>query len=76
MHAHLEYRGSDETLQEPESGGAQVVKATAPRLKEAEKEKGDEEGDECCSKDWDNFFANWIGELGVDNVAILKIHWE
>lgn len=37
---------------------------------------GNEGTEESCCPDWYDFFAHWVGKLGVDYFAVLEVDWE
>lgn len=68
----LEDGGSDERVEEANGGIVDVPEAAGADLHNEEDGKGDEEGHEGGGPDGDDFIAQRVGELGVDDFAVLE----
>lgn len=72
----LEDGGGDEGIQEADDGVVDVPEGADPDLHDEEDGDGDKRGEECGGPDGNDFVAHRVGELRVDDFAVLEVDGE
>ena len=70
--ANLEYGSCDQTFKKSHGSREQIVDASSSCLEQTEEEKWNKERDQGCCPDGYNFLSQWICELGIHDLAVLK----
>lgn len=66
----MEHCGCDQTLQEPHSGGEEIIEAPSANLKEDEEDEGCGERNKGRQPDGNDLLSDWIGILRVDDIPV------
>jgi len=72
----LEDGSSDEGVEEPDGSIIDVPEGADPDLHDQEDGDGDERGEECGGPDGNDLVAHRVGELRVDDFAVLEVDGE
>lgn len=68
----LEYGSGDQGVEKADCGVVYVPETADADLADEEDDDGHEDGEHGCGPDGDDFVTEGVGELGVDNFAVLK----
>ena len=72
----LEDGSGDEGVEEPDGSIIDVPEGADPDLHDQEDGDGDERGEECGGPDGNDLVAHRVGELRVDDFAVLEVDGE